>query len=148
MDLCFPEISVAWTQTRQMLRGKKKEGFWCLAWPSDYTRPWSDVLHGLGDIRPLAGCWLLFADLHARETVWPEARDTSACLWCSASVDSHVGSGVSCAKQSLNISHTTHYPGLDSYLLAGQTVAPSAWYRGTHDVPTRFGCITTTHNWP
>lgn len=104
MDLCFPKISVAWTQKHQM--------WWWGGWLGDFD-VWSDpeiihahrvMLHGLCDIRLLAGCQLLFADLHARETVWPEARYTSACLWCSAMVNSHVGSGVSCAKQSLNIS--------------------------------------------
>lgn len=59
---------------------EKKEDFGFLASPGDYTCPWSDVLHGLGDIRLLAGYWLLFADLHAREAVWPEANYTSACL--------------------------------------------------------------------
>ena len=75
-------------------------GFWCLVWPRDYTCLQSDASW---PVWLLAGCQLLFADLHARETVWPEAKYTSACLWCSAMVNSHIESGVSFAKQSLHI---------------------------------------------
>lgn len=74
--------------------GKKVDADVC-SWPRDYTCPCSDVLHGPLDKKLLAGWWLLFADLHARETVWPEARCTSACLWCCVSVDSHVRVGSS-----------------------------------------------------
>lgn len=88
------------TEASNVGRKKKKKDFDVCSWPRDYICPWSDVLHGLGDIRLLAGCWLLFTDAHGRETVWPEARCTSAFLWCCALADSYVGSGVSCAKQS------------------------------------------------
>lgn len=57
MDLCFPEISVAWTQKCQMWRGEvvvveggvemaEFEGF--SSWPKDFTRPWMDALCGPG----------------------------------------------------------------------------------------------------
>lgn len=95
MDLCFPEITVAWTQKRQMWRGRKRRILMFgltqrLFMPVERCAPWPGWHKAIGRI--------LVVVCRPAGSVRPEARYTSACLWCSDSLGSCVGSGVSHGK--------------------------------------------------
>lgn len=75
MDLCFPEISVAWTQKCQMWRGEvgvKGRGLNLKVFLPD-----PKILHTIGWIHfvawVLAGCWLLFTVHSVTVSAVPEA---------------------------------------------------------------------------
>lgn len=147
MDLCFAEISVAWTQKHQMWgEKKKKKRFWCLFltqrlyMPVEWCTSWPGWHKAIG--RMLV---VVYRRSWKRNSLaWGKVYICISLMLCFGWFICWVwGQLCKAVLGSSNISHTTHYPGLDNYLSAGQTAVQSTWQRAIHCVPTTSFCMTT-----
>lgn len=142
MDLCFPEISVAWTQKHQMWGGKKRRILmfgltqrlympveWCTSWPG-----WHKAIGRMLAVVCGPSC-------KRNCLAWGEVYICMSLMLCLGWFTCWVWGQL---REAVPKHLTTHYSALDNYLSAGQTAAQSTWCRGIDRAPARFSCITTT----